>query len=320
MKKNKSYLSVVDGYIRICEEKILGNGEDADWFSINETAAMVSVFDGAGGSGAKRYSRLENKTGAFLGSRALAGATKNWFTQICEEKLLQSSEVNDLLKMLFIRALDTCKREGGEQVSGVKLKSSLSKDFPSTAAIAVCSPRKNWTTASFYWAGDSRGYILDKDGLAQITKDDLEDIDAMENLSADGVMTNIVTSSKDFMIHDKTVKLTEPSIVFTATDGCFGYLSTPMEFEYVLLETLLNADSLFEWQSTLADKLGQYAGDDYTLDAVIIGYGSFANLKNAFINRANYIYEYYIKILPELSSVEKTSLWQSYKDNYYRFE
>ena len=319
MKTNSGYLSVVDGYIRICEEKICGNGEDADWFSINEVAAMVSVFDGAGGSGAKRYSRLENKTGAFLGSRALAGVTKYWFVQICEKNFLQAS-ASGLLKKLFVTALDTCKREGGGQVSGAKLKSSISKDFPSTAAIAVCSPSRKGITASFYWAGDSRGYILNKGGLAQITKDDLEDIDAMENLSADGMMTNIVTSSKDFAIHDKIVELAEPSIVFTATDGCFGYISTPMEFEFVLLETLLNADSLVDWQSKLAHKLGQYAGDDYTLDAIIIGYGSFTNLKNAFISRANYLYEYYISKISELNTEGKIALWQSYKENYYRFE
>ena len=312
-------LVVIDGYIRFCEAKIPDNGEDADWISINEQAVMAGTFDGAGGSGAKRYQRMRLKTGAYVGARVIAGATKTWFEKICSERLLHSDQAAPLLKTYFTHALEICKREGATQSSSTGLKSKLAKEFPSTAAVAVCTAGRDKVRASFYWAGDSRGYILDRNGLAQITKDDLDDVDAMENLSADGVMTNIVTSSKDFQIHSKTIDLWMPCIVFTASDGCFGYLSTPMEFEYVLLETLLNADSLEEWENNLKERLGQFAEDDYTMDAILLGFGSFQNLKKTIIDRANHLFRAYISKLSGISTEEKRMLWETYKENYYRY-
>ena len=38
----------------------------------------------------------------------------------------------------------------------------------------MCRPAADGVTADFYWAGDSRGYILDETGLKQITRDDVK--------------------------------------------------------------------------------------------------------------------------------------------------
>ena len=317
-KAETDNLTLVDGIVRFCEGKIPDNGEDADWTAVNERASMAAVFDGAGGSGAKRYRNLRDKTGAYLASRAIAGASRQWFHNLCEANKLHSADSAESLRACFSQALRICSEQGIPQSSS-KLRSRLEKAFPSTAAMAVCSTENQRLTVSFYWAGDSRGYILDGDGLHQVTKDDLDVADAMENLSADGVMTNIISASKSFEVHKKTVNPGLPCIILTATDGCFGYFSTPMEFEFALLETLLQSDSLDEWQLRLPEKLGAFAEDDYTLNAIIMGYGSFVNLKNAFIGRANRLYEAFIRKLHGMSMEEKTALWTIYKPEYERY-
>ena len=76
----------------------------------------------------------------------------------------------------------------------------------------------------FYWCGDSRGYILDGNGLHQVTVDDVTVTDAMMNLREDAPMTNVASASRPYEIHRKQVQLSEPAVVFAATDGCFGYL------------------------------------------------------------------------------------------------
>ena len=313
-------LSIVDGTIRFCEGKIPQNGEDADWIAVNERASMAAVFDGAGGSGAKRYQNLQNKTGAYLASRAIAGSARKWFDWLCTEGRVHSPEAAAILQQYFQEALNVCSANGTAQSSGTKLKSRLEKTFPSTAAMAICTPGAGCVTVSFYWAGDSRGYVLDQNGLHQITKDDLDVADAMENLSADGIMTNIVSASKTFEVHAKTVNTALPCIIFTATDGCFGYFSTPMEFEFALLETLLNSASLDEWENRLREKLGSFAEDDYTLNGIVMGFGSFVNLKNTLLGRANYLYETYIRRLQGMTLEEKTALWKSYKTVYERYD
>ena len=197
---------------------------------------------------------------------------------------------------------------------------------------------KKTIEVDLYWAGDSRVYLLTPQGLAQLTEDDLGGIDAMENLTDDGVLTNMISLSKVFEIHTGHVSMDRPGFIFAATDGCFGYLSTPMEFEYLLLETMLNSDCVstdnsgvsdawmtrlaekirLGWQEKLSEEIGKIAGDDYTISGYAIGFSSFEEMKKAFIGRANILYSQYISGLNEKSYDEKYALWKQYKENYHR--
>lgn len=77
--------------------------------------------------------------------------------------------------------------------------------------------------ADFIWAGDSRGYVLSDMGLAQVTKDDIDDsVDALDNISNDGVLTNVVSADGNYILHSKQIKIKDKIIIFNATDGCFG--------------------------------------------------------------------------------------------------
>ena len=77
--QNPGILDGMDCLFRVYKEKIPENGEDSYCFCIREDSLLLGVFDGCGGSGAKRYLSYCEKTGAYIGARAVAGAVKTWF-------------------------------------------------------------------------------------------------------------------------------------------------------------------------------------------------------------------------------------------------
>ena len=309
-----SFLNRVDCLIKVYKEKIPNNGEDAYVYSAHDCAVVVGVFDGCGGAGAKRYAKLRGKTGAYAASRIVAGTVKDWFAEYDGQNALESEGV---LKQRIKENMQTCHNVVGEES---KLMSPMVKVFPTTAAFALLGEVKGRISVDYFWAGDSRVYLLNSDGLAQLSVDDLSVPDAMENLYDDGVMTNVISKSKDFSIHHGRILLEKPGIVFAATDGCFGYVSSPMEFEYMLIETLLGSHSIHEWEQNLGEQIGRVAGDDYTLSGVVLDYGGFAQMRTSFIDRGNALYRDFISGIGEMSRAQKTLLWDRYKEEYYRFQ
>lgn len=320
MAKSRTYavepdfLDRVDCVIAVYKEKIPNNGEDAYLFSANSCAAVVGAFDGCGGSGAKRHAKLQGKTGAYAASRIVSGTVKDWFSECGENNSLESEYV---IKQRIKERLQICHNAVGEES---KLVSPIVKVFPTTAAFALFREEKEKVHVDYFWAGDSRVYLLNSDGLAQLSVDDLSVPDAMENLYDDGVMTNVISKSKDFTIHHGRVAMDKPGIVFAATDGCFGYVSSPMEFEYMLLETLMDSNSISEWERKLSGAIGKVAGDDYTLSGIAIDHGTFEVLHANYINRANRLYSEYISKMNSQDREGKSDLWNRYKHNYYRFQ
>ena len=172
--------------------------------------------------------------------------------------------------------------------------------------------------ADFIWAGDSRGYVLSDMGLAQVTKDDIDDsVDALDNISNDGVLTNVVSADGNYILHSKQIKIEDKIIIFNATDGCFGYLKTPMEFEYLILQTLLSSDNIIEWRDKLKSQIRQYTGDDHTISLVAIGFKDFNEMQDYYLKRAETLYEHYIKNLKNCTQDEIDNLWNKYKRTYY---
>lgn len=311
-----SFLQYADCIIECCQEKIEHNGEDSYFTSLTDGAGLVSVFDGCGGSGAKKYTRFQNKTGAYMSSRVVAGATRDWFTQSFGTPEFENEPAASL-KRKIQKYLNICKEVGDEASS---LKGLLAKDFPTTASIVVATSRDGKTVDVLCLsAGDSRCYMLSPEGLMQLTEDDLGNVDAMENLTADAVLTNVITTSKDFEIHEKRLTVPTPCILFAATDGCFGYLSTPMEFEYMLLECLLTSRNVLEWEDRLKSTLIRLSGDDFSFTGLSVGFGSFEGIQQAFRPRAEHLNAAYIANLQHATLEEKTRLWHLYKGKYERF-
>ena len=90
------------------------------------------------------------------------------------------------------------------------LKGNLMKEFPSTLSLVLIAPWKsNALVTEFIWAGDSRGYILDSSGLHQVTVDDIANTDALENLSEDAPMKNVISASHPYVLNRRTGACTD---------------------------------------------------------------------------------------------------------------
>jgi serine/threonine protein phosphatase PrpC len=314
-EEKNSWIGTTDFLFSFCREKKPENGEDSFVFSLNESRTLLGVFDGCGGSGASQYAPLKNKTGAYLAARAASAAYRDWFDRLEPGKEAYPQDV----KSRIVEYLKLCEARGGAE-GGSKLMGRMAKKLPTTAAVALCQPgRGGLADVQLQWAGDSRVYLLDGEGLAQLTEDDLGGIDAMRNLSEDGVLTNVINLTRDFTIHSARITLGRPGLLFAATDGCFGYLSTPMEFEYLLLRTLQSAASASDWEKTLAEEIGKVAGDDYTLCGAALGFGSFDSLKRQLAGRTGEVYRNYIRGLESCTKEEKQQLWEHYRDHYHRY-
>ena len=282
----------------VAREAIPHSGEDSWCYSVQNNATLIGVFDGSGGIGGRKYENYSGKSGAYVISRAVSGVVAEWFHAGCDAPL--SDPVN--------QALSICKKYADPEVG---LKGSMRKDFPTTLAMMTLAADNN-VEIHCYWVGDSRCYILEKDGLHQITSDDVNTSDPMTNLTEDGVLTNVINASTRFVIHEKTLKQDKPCIMISATDGCFGYLPSPMHFEYMLLDTLEKANSLKEWKVRIDSTLQSCAGDDYSMCVAGFGFLSYADIQDCFAPRLNRLsFELIGKSKPELQKI-----WDSYKNNY----
>ncbi len=303
----------VDCFFSLGGEKEPGGGEDSFVYALNECRALLGVFDGCGGPGVGRYAGAGNRGGAYLASRAAAGAFLDWFDGLDPRK---EPDVRDV-KWLVKRYLKTCHANAGEAAGGTAA-GRISKRMPTTAAAALCRPARSGVDVQLYWAGDSRVYLLDGEGLAQLTEDDLRAADPTRSLSEDAALTNVINLTRDFSIHSARLTMGRPGLLFAATDGCFRGLSTPMEFEYLLLRTLQSASSMENWEKTLGQAIEKTAGDDFTLCGFSWNFGSLDNMKRQLAGRTNLVYRNYIHGLESCSEEEKLQLWEHYKDRYYR--
>ena len=103
-------------------------------------------------------------------------------------------------------------------------------------------------------------------------------------------MCNYVSASRPFWLNYREVRLALPCVLLAATDGCYGYLPTPMHWEYLLLATLMRSNTVAEWQRDLAQRLGKVAGDDVSLALVGLGFESIGALKMALAGRCAALY------------------------------
>ena len=324
MKKTEEYkendlLSLVYKIVTVNGEMIKGNGEDSYSHIVNERYGFFGVFDGCGGIGSRKYEEFDNKTGAYIASRVVSDMSYEWFMDFCNRgeplsEHLICGLLEDMREFLIenLVIVDAC-------VKTTAIKGSLTKKFPTTSALALCEYQQGFLEVCFVWAGDSRGYVLTKDGLVQVTIDDVSgNMDAMSNLSDDGRLTNVISANGDFKLNHKIITISQPTILITATDGCFGYFSTPMEFEYMLVETLTMSYNLENWQGRLDQYIRQYTGDDYTMCITICGYKKFSALKKAYISRKQQLYTDYISKLNTANLDKKNKLWKQYKKAYYQ--
>jgi serine/threonine protein phosphatase PrpC len=314
-------------FFSIWTEKIAEKGEDAPaTLLIDEEngTGILSVYDGLGGSGSTPYTVGQKSfSGAYLASRLAMQVTEQAFVQHNPQIENFATPLEKYLKTAFSLKIAQLDQQRS------KLKSKLIRRLPTTVAGVVFRVEEGETmseniyhTESF-WAGDSRVYVLKKDGLKQISEDNLtENLDAFENLQKDAPIANCINADDDFVLYNKKIIFKEPIVLITATDGVFGYLPTPFHFEYYLLATLhhpLVCDTE-QWKNFLTWSLEDITGDDMSLSLITLGYGNdLMNLKVATLDRFLELRNQYIKPLRSNTSEDaRLILWEKYKKTYYQ--
>lgn len=283
-------------------------GEDSSSYFFDDKSGYIAVFDGCGGIGARKYRELDNRTGAYIASHTLADYIEDYYAS---GKRIDA----DSIRARFTAALN----EQEKKTTATAIKGSLSKSFPTTASMIFFKVLSGVMCADFIWAGDSRGFILNSDGLSQITTDDIsEDEDALSNLTNDSRLTNVISASREYVLNHEKVKCPQRGVLISATDGCFAYFKTPMEFEYMIVEALTNASCYEEWQLNMTESIEQYTADDFTMAVVVYGYKDFKSFKRAYKSRKKFLYEKYISKLDSATDSDKQLLWDEYKEKYYR--
>lgn len=296
-------------------------GEDSYCHCFCDNAGLLGVFDGCGGAGARKHEFYSGKTEAYMASRLCAGAFYDTFRQMFSKNPPAPERIGEQFGANTIELLK--KYQPPTDDTGFRIMGSMVRTLPTTAAAAVIQQGdRGEILVSAIWAGDSRVYILDQKGLAQLSVDDTTVPDPMENLYEDGVLQNLFCSDRKVQVHTNTVKAKLPVVVLTATDGCFGYVSTPMEFEGILLRTLLSVDSPAQWEAALAETIGALAGDDHTLCLASMGYSDFRALQQCFAKRYDHILERYLRPVSKLPVDDRRSrymLWNQYRGDYMRY-
>lgn len=311
----------LDTVLSFCGEKIPGHGEDSYCYCFCDTAGLLGVFDGCGGAGAKIHDAYSGHTEAYIASRLCSGAFFDSFRRLFPGQ----PTVEQMIKEAFLpEAVGRLKTYSPLEEEGTfRMKGSMIRTLPTTAAAAVVQPAgKGELTVHAIWAGDSRVYVLDSKGLAQLTVDDTTVPDPMENIYEDGILRNVFCSDKPVKLHCNTVRLHTPFMVFAVTDGCFGYVSTPMEFEGLLLHTLLNSKSAAQWEEQMEQVIKSIAGDDHTMCMGAFGYGSFPAMKKSLAKRYTALTKQYLKPVSQLPLEDRQSrfaLWEQYRTEHMRY-
>lgn len=267
-----------------------GKGEDADPISFfTENLYVTGVFDGMGGAGATEYTNKNGThTGAYIASREVK--------KICEEFIKQNidSEFNiDVLKQLIQKGLDKARDVWDIKPSG--LRSSMIRVLPTTLAMISAKRKETGMHVMSYWSGDSRNYILVKNGLKQVSVDELvSSQDPLENLRNDAALSNCISQDRKFEITTKDCGVfSEPIIIISATDGCFGYLKSPIHFEYLLLSTLMNSNNIEDWKVEIINNLKDVSGDDFSISILFVE-NDFTYWKSIMKERFDFIKKLYI--------------------------
>lgn len=267
-------------------EKASAKGEDADPVVVRTDGYdVIGVFDGMGGAGAALCEGpAGRRTGAFYASALARGFVRDIAQR--DRPLLTYGTPGEIAGHIY-EEVATKLNESAALLSMPisKLRSALLRRLPTTAAVAVV--RKGGTEVLVFWAGDSRVYVLSPDlGLSQLTRDHLrDDGDAMANLERDAPLANCIHADRTFSIGWRTFQPKGKYLVIACTDGCFGFVATPMHFEERLLNTMAAAMSMDEWRNQLISSLGEITGDDMSMAVLAVGWPTFDAMRAAFTAR-----------------------------------
>ncbi len=320
--------------------KIPDHGEDADpILRDGPDLALAGVLDGMGGAGGTIYETPDGpRTGAYLASRLARDVVETRMLDLLEPdwNLNGTAAAEDLARSVR-RALE--ERLVELKAPPSRLRSRLIRALPTTMAlIAVQRTHRDGSTwaGHVFWAGDSRVYAFTAEGAHQLHPDDLRDPgDAMANLHHDSVVSNAMSADTDFEVHYRKVELKAPFLLVCATDGCFGYLPTPMHFEQLVLAPLAEVDDVDAWSQAVQARISEVTGDDAAMAAMGVG-ADLAGFAELFAPRIAALRDDFIAPLDQSGaavreaeqaldqarrrlSEETAQLWEAYQTGYEHF-
>lgn len=303
----------------IFTEKIPGKGEDAEPLLVSGDGwTWLATFDGLGGGGATRYLPADRPDepelavkGAYLASRQVR-ADLEQLVGSGDDGLLLSS-IGDLGDRL--RAGLASLPERYRTVSRIVSKNRRS--FPTTLAMLAVEPSTGADRpAHVVWAGDSRIFQLTTSGLAQLTRDhsDPERGVIDPGLGGDAPMTRMLTA-EEVDLDAFTTTVPSDAVVFSATDGCFGYFQSAFHFEHVVLSTLMSSTDVDGWRDALTAAIVAITGDDATMALVAFDCPDLATLQGRLGERARLVDT--IAAAFDAGDQELVrQLWTMYRPNY----
>jgi serine/threonine protein phosphatase PrpC len=256
--------------------KVLDQGEDSDPIVRDgPDLGLVGVFDGMGGAGGTVYETPSGpRTGAYLASRIARDVVEARMLELLEPDWnLNGKAAAEDLRRSVRQALE--ERLAELKAPPSRLRSKLLRALPTTMAVVALqrADRGGPTWAGHvFWAGDSRAYVLTSSGISQLSTDDLRDPgDALSNLRHDSVVSNAMSADTDFHVNYRRVELDAPFLLVCATDGCFGYVPTPMHFEHLLLRGLKGARTTRAWSAAVQAAIVPVTGDDAAMAVLGVG-------------------------------------------------
>ncbi|WP_158633274.1 protein phosphatase 2C domain-containing protein [Amycolatopsis sp. WAC 04182] len=310
------------GFISVAvrTEKIANEGEDADplvLYHRPSASGLLSVFDGVGGAGRPLAGHTPSgrpRTQAWLASRRVRGLVEEWFTD-------SSADFSP-------EAL--AARISGRLATGVvrrgRMRGRLQRQLPTTLAALAFDSRAGEVSWQVLWAGDSRCFLAEPEaGLQQLSADDTEPADALALLLQDPPMTNMVHAGGAFAINRWRGTAPVPCVLIAATDGFFGYVGTPAEFEHLLWDTLLASQEAMHWSVLLAERVESFTKDDASIAIAAVGFEDFAALRASFRWRFDRVHEEHAEPMRRATSMGRPAVvatrersWLSYRGGYER--
>lgn len=200
----------------------------------------------------------------------------------------------ELLGKTIDEAFEKMNRGLGDQSSS-RLKTKIQRNLPSTLAgwVYRSAPKKE---IAAFWAGDSRCYILSEDGLCQVSRDDAKgDFDAFEAIWSDPPLTNYISERIPNSIKQRCLPCNHKALLICASDGAFNYLSTPMDFEFVILSSLISSGNMQIWADTLGERLQASACDDVSIVLHPLGFDCFDNMKSFYKRRLDELNDRFVE-------------------------
>lgn len=273
-------------------EPLLNHDEDAPPIAQDN---VLIICDGMGGTGANKHNyKDEIKTSAYLGSRFTSKFVKQ-FISLNREKLFSSDLDNIIIDLK--NYLHKQLRNIVVEYNFIKrIKGKILELLPTTMFTVVFNQKDDGNIeVVVIWAGDSRIYMLNEQGMMQVTKDNINmDNDALQNMVDSSTVSNNINAEEElnFELYYYKFDITCPTVIFACSDGLFDYANTPMHFEQSILKCIMsldNSNSSTDF-SFLGDAIGKHLResglhDDCSLAGACIGFEDIFTLQNTFKER-----------------------------------